>query len=314
MNLMSAVEAYVATRRALGADFTTAAKVLRSLGRSLGDVPLETIKGMQCEDFCWGRRRRRFASEKHATLNAFFRYIVGRGHLTVSPLSDPPRRVPSSFRPYIYSLEELKRLLEATANLGTTKRWRIQPETLRTLLLLLYGAGLRIGEALSLRCCDVNLTERVLSIWDTKFFKSRLVPIGGQLSGVLARYLALRRALPLPEQEHSRAFVFRTGMPLSYSSVRAAFAHLRKWAGVRRPIADYWQPRIHDLRATFAVHRLTAWYREGANVQARLPLLATYLGHSGIAGTMPYLPMTPALLGAASIRFEHYAHKKNDHD
>jgi len=133
---------------------------------------------------------------------------------------------------------------------------------------------------------------------------------------VLADYINLRQALPFPEADCSRLFVFRTGKPLSYGSVRGAFAHLRRRAGVRRPPGDRWQPRIHDLRATFAVHRLTAWYREGANVQARLPLLATYLGHSSVAGTMCYLSMTPALLSEAALRFERYAlpRKENDND
>ena len=317
MNLVSVIEAYVTTRRALGADFTTAAKILRCFGRTLGNVRVETIDRKQCEDFCWGRQRRRFAWEKYSTLKTFFHYLVGRGHLAVPPLSDPPRRVPSNFRPYIYCHEELKRLLEETAILGSTKRWRMHPETLRTLLLLLYGTGLRVGEALSLRCSDVNLAEHLLSIRDTKFFKSRLVPIGGQLSRVLAEYLRLRETLHFAEAEHSAFFVFRTGKPLSYASVRYAFAHLRQRAGVRRPTADHCQPRIHDLRATFAVHRLTAWYREGANVQARLPLLATYLGHSSVAGTVCYLSMTPALLSEAALRFERYAlphRKENDND
>jgi site-specific recombinase XerD len=210
----------------------------------------------------------------------------------------------------------LKRLLEATALLDSTKRWRTHPETLRTLLLLLYATGLRVGEALSLRCCDVDLTQRLLTIRDTKFFKSRLVPIGEQLSRVLAEYLNLRKTLPFPEAQQSRVFVFRTGKPLSYDSVWFAFARVRRQAAVRRPTGDHFQPRIHDLRATFAVHRLTAWYREGANVQARLPLLATYLGHSSIAGTVCYLSMTPTLLSEAALRFQRYAmpQKENDDD
>jgi len=316
MNLLPAIELYVSTRRALGADFTTAAKILRSFGRILGDLPLEAINNEQCSAFCWGRQRRRFGREKHSTLNAFFRYLVGRGVLAISPLPDPPRRSPSCFKPYIYSHEELKRLLEAPAMVCTSKRWRLQPQTLRMLLLLLYGAGLRVGEALSLRLCDVNLAERLLSIWDTKFFKSRLVPIGEQLSGALAEYLCMRTKLPVFEEERSRVFVFRTGEPLSYSAVRATFAQLRERAGIKRPNEDQCQPRIHDLRATFAVHRLIAWYREGVNVQARLPLLATYLGHVGVAGTIPYLSMIPSLLSEAALRFERYAlnPKENDHD
>ena len=314
MNLFPAIESYVRTRRALGADFTTASKILRSFGRMLGDLPLEAISDERCSAFCWGRPRRRFATEKHSTLNVFFRYLVGRGSLTVSPLPDPPRRTPSRFQPYIYSHKELERLLEAPAMVCASKRWRMQPQTLRMLLLLLYGAGLRVGEALSLRLCDVNLTKRILSILDTKFFKSRLVPIGEQLSGALADYLCMRTKLPVFEEERSRVFVFRTGEPLSYSSVHNAFVQLREWAGIKRE--DQWQPRIHDLRATFAVHRLIAWYREGVNVQARLPLLATYLGHVSVSGTIPYLSMIPALLSEAALRFERYAlnPKENEHD
>ena len=314
MNLFPAIESYVRTRRALGADFTTASKILRSFGRMLGDLPLEAISDERCSAFCWGRPRRRFATEKHSTLNVFFRYLVGRGSLTVSPLPDPPRRTPSRFQPYIYSHKELERLLEAPAMVCASKRWRMQPQTLRMLFLLLYGAGLRVGEALSLRLCDVNLTKRILSILDTKFFKSRLVPIGEQLSGALADYLCMRTKLPVFEEERSRVFVFRTGEPLSYSSVHNAFVQLREWAGIKRE--DQWQPRIHDLRATFAVHRLIAWYREGVNVQARLPLLATYLGHVSVSGTIPYLSMIPALLSEAALRFERYAlnPKENEHD
>jgi site-specific recombinase XerD len=313
---MPAIEAYVTTRRALGAEFTHAAKILRSFGRTTGDVPIETIDGKQCEEFCWGLEHRRFQREKYITLNVFFRYLVGRGHLAVDPLLNPPRRVPSSFRPYIYCHEELNRLLEATTMLNSTKRWRTHPETLRTLLLLLYATGLRVGEALSLRCCDVDLAQRLLTIWNTKFFKSRLVPIGEHLSKVLGEYLKLRKTLPFPEAQQSRVFVFRTGKPLSYAAVKRDFALARRQASVRRPSGEHVQPRIHDLRATFAVHRLTAWYREGANVQARLPLLATYLGHSSIAGTVCYLSMTPTLLSEAALRFQRYAmpQKENDDD
>jgi integrase/recombinase XerD len=314
MTLIPAIDAYVNVRRALGADFTTAAKILRFFGRTIGNLPLESISGKQCESFLWGKKRHRYSSEKHATLNGFFRYLVGRGHLILSPLPAPPRQTPSTFRPYVYSYDELKRLLETTDVLVSTKRWRMQPQTLRTLLLLLYGAGLRVGEALSLRICDVNLVERVLSIWDTKFFKSRLVPIGGQLSRALAEYLSMREGLPLLKGEQSRVFVFRSGKALSYTAVRAAFAQLRSRAGIRRPEGDGCQPRIHDLRGTFAVHRLVAWYREGANVQVRLPLLSTYLGHSSVAGTQVYLSMIPALLREASLRFERYALPPKEND
>lgn len=313
MNLLRAIQDYVRIRRELGADFSSAAKMLRAFGRSVGDVPVDAIVADQCAAFCHPYESgKRYQWEKHVTLNAFFRYLLGRGHLSTSPLPDPPRRRRSSFRPHIYSHEELQRLLDWIPRVCCNQRWRLQPITLRTLLLLLYGAGLRVGEALSLRCCDVDLSEQLLSICDTKFFKSRLVPIGAKLCNLLETYLGHRRQLSLSEGERSRFFVFLTGTPVSYESVRAAFAQLRKRADVRRPPRERWQPRIHDLRATFAVHRLVAWYREGADVQTRLPLLATYLGHTSVSGTACYLAMIPELLREAGERFERYALRREE--
>ncbi len=317
MTLLSAIEDYVSLRRTLGAEFSSAAKMLRAFGRAVGDVSVDTISTDHCTSFCRGRDSgRRYQWEKHTMLNVFFRYLLGRGHIVSSPLPDPPRREQSDFRPYIFSHAELQRLLDWIPRLCCNRRWRLEPITLRTLLLLLYGTGLRVGEALSLRCCDVDLSKRLLSIWDTKFFKSRLVPIGAALCDLLATYLAERQRVSLVEGDHSPFFVFRTGKPVSYASVRAAFAQLRERADVRRPPRERWRPRIHDLRATFAVHRLLAWYREGVDVQARLPLLATYLGHTSMSGTAYYLTMTPELLRVAGEHFENYAlqreEKKNE--
>ncbi len=183
----------------------------------------------------------------------------------------------------------------------------VEPETLRTLILLLYGAGLRAGEALRLRPCDVDLQDRVLSLWTTKFFKSRLIPIGARLAAVLARYAQERNHPRPPGGNHSRFFTTRTGMAVPLGRLEAGFVRLRERAGIQRPRTDRWQPRLHDLRATFAVHRLVGWYREGVDLQTRLPLLATYLGHLNLSGTQVYLTMTHELLAEASRRFERYA-------
>jgi integrase/recombinase XerD len=158
-----------------------------------------------------------------------------------------------------------------------------------------------------LRSGDVNLQDRVLSIWNTKFFKSRLVPIGASLAAALARYAHERQDLRPPDAHLSRFFTTRTGKAVPLGRLEAAFVHLRERTGIQRPRTDRWQPRLHDLRATFAVHRLVAWYREGVDVQARLPLLATYLGHINVSGTQVYLTMTHELLAEASRRFERYA-------
>ena len=312
MKLSSAIENYVALKRSLGAVFSGDARILRSFGRALGDVSVETITPENCQQFWRGQGvPTRFWERKHQSLRGFFRYLVARGYLVRSPLQEPPPRIERSFRPYIYSHDELGRLLEAIPR-EQSRRRLLEPETLRTTLLLLYGAGLRAGEALRLRPCDVNLQDRVLSVWNTKFFKSRLIPIGAGLAATLAHYTQRRQPVRPPDEHPPSFFTTRTGKTIRLGLLEAAFVRLRERAGIRRPSTDRWQPRLHDLRATFAVHRLVAWYREGVDLQTRLPLLATYLGHVNVSGTQAYLPMTHELLAEASRRFERYAQPRED--
>lgn len=314
MKLSSAIDNYVALKRSLGAVFSVDARILCSFSRTLGDASLQAVASEDCRKFCRGQGLpTRFWERKHQSLRGLFRYLVARGHLLRSPLHDPPPRIERTFHPYIYSHDEMRRLLEATSQ-ERSHRTLLEPETLRTLILLLYGTGLRAGEALRLRPCDVNVQDRVLSVWNTKFFKSRLVPIGASLAAALARYTQQRPPLCPLEKHHSNFFTTRTGMAVRLGLLEAAFVRLRKRAGIRRLPAERWQPRLHDLRATFAVHRLVAWYREGVDLQTRLPLLATYLGHVNLSGTQAYLTMTPELLVEASRRFERYAQPKEDPD
>lgn len=316
MTLTAAIESYLTLKRSLGAVFSADARILRSFGRVLGDVSLDSISRDACQTFCRGSGPpTRFWERKHHTLRGFFSYLSTRGHLLASPLPLASPRVPRSFQAYIYSHDELRRLLEATSILETTRSPQ-QPLTFRTLLLVLYGAGLRPGEVLRLRRCDVDLADRILAIWNTKFFKSRLVPIGVDLCKALETYWTFRQRLPFPDERRSAFFCTPTGHTISLARLESVFVRLREHAGIRRPASDRWQPRLHDLRHAFAVHRVIAWYREGADVQACLPLLATYLGHINLSGTQTYLTMTAELLGEASLRFERYAAlgQENAHD
>jgi integrase/recombinase XerD len=314
MNLSSAVENYVALKRSLGAVFSVDARILRSFTRVVGDLCLEVITPDDCRKFCRGKGLpTRFWERKHGSLCGFFRYLVSRRFLASSPYQEPAPRIQHTFRPYIYSHDELRRLLEAISQEKNPRRL-LEPETLRMIILLLYGAGLRAGEALRLRPGDINFQDRVLSILGTKFFKSRLLPIGGSLAATLARYAQQRQRTRTSDEHPLSFFTTRAGTTVSLGLLEAAFIRLREKAGIRRPSSDRWQPRLHDLRATFAVHRLVAWYREGADLQTRLPLLATYLGHVNVSGTQTYLPMTHELLAEASRRFECYAQPKEDLD
>lgn len=315
MTLAEAIESYLSLKRSLGAVFSAEARILRSFRRVLGDVPLDSIGRDACQAFCRGAGPpTRFWERKHQTLRGFFRYLTTRGQVAASPLPHAAPRVARSFQAYIYSRDELRRLLAATSILETTRSPQ-QPLTFRPLLLVLYGAGLRPGEALRLRCCDVDLADRILAIWDTKFCKSRLVPIGTDLCKALATYWTVRQRLPLPDATRSAFFCTRTGRMISLGRLEGLFVRRREHAGIRRPSADRWQPRLHDMRHAFAVHRVIAWYRAGADVQACLPLLATYLGHINLSGTQTYLTMTHELLGEASLRFERSAalDQEDDH-
>ena len=283
--------------------FSSEQKRLRSFARSVGDIPLEEITPEQCQQFSYGPRPVTTISvNKHRLLKKFFRHFVGRGHLTKSPAEGPTRRTISSFEPYVYSQAELKRLLNRAGQLGN--RFQLDGYTLRTLLLLLYATGLRIGEAIALRCCDVDLKQLVLSVWNSKFFKSRLVPFGRDLARSLKAYRDHRNRF----DPNSPFFTTASGKRIRLSRVEYAFRRICEQAEIYRPDTKIYQPRIHDLRGTFAVHRLVAWYRQGVDVQQRMPFLATYLGHTSLSGTQRYLRMTPELLGEASRRFETYVY------
>ena len=143
MTLNEAIDSFVTLKRSLGAVFSAETRILRSFARALGDIHLDTIDAQATHAFCRGTGPpTRWWERKHQALRGVFIYLLTRGHLTASPLSEPGPRIPRSFEPYIYSRDELQRLLAATAILEDS-RLPLQHATFRTLLLVLYGAGLR---------------------------------------------------------------------------------------------------------------------------------------------------------------------------
>jgi site-specific recombinase XerD len=238
-----------------------------------------------------------------------FQFAITRGYLKTAPLPKVLPKCQSSFIPHIYSIEELRRLLDAIPSYHRFPA-RLEPHTLRAILLLLYGTGLRRGEALRLSVADVDLTNSILTIRDTKFYKSRLVPISSALTKVLREYSDCRTDTNSGAKTESPFFVGRHGKPIHEWTMQGAFERLREYAGVRR--SDGGWPRLHDLRHTFAVHRLTDWYRQGADVQRLVYHLSVYLGHARLAHTQIYLTMTPDLLRQAGDLFERYTRREDN--
>jgi site-specific recombinase XerD len=310
MILREAIERYILWRQTHGAKFTTGANLLRRfLGHANGDAACDTVTTAQVLAYLTGASTpTRHRENSYYALAGFWRHAISRGHTTHSPMPDDAPRSPIRAPPYIYSRDELARLFDP-AIVEASRRGAVQLDaaTFRTLLILLYGAGLRFGEATRLTLADVDLANAVLTIRATKFYKSRLVPVGPQLAAVLDSHMSLRRRAGLVDGPNALLLANRDGTQLASSTVQAAFDALRRVAGVGRAAGGRTVPRLHDLRHSFAVHRLTSWYRQGADVQRLLPVLSTYLGHADLEGTKVYLSMTPELLEQASLRFAHYA-------
>ncbi len=310
MTLRDAIDSYVAWRRAHGAKFDSSAHILHRFGRHVGEsvdcgsVTAVDVLGFLAGD---GRLTRRRAN-KHGALNGFYRYAISRGLVARSPLparEDEPR-TPRSAPPYVFSREELRRLFDAI-DVSRKRPVQLDADTLRALLLLLYGAGLRFGEAQRLTLDDADLAEAVLTIRDTKFYKTRLVPIGPQLVDALRTYVAGRVERPMPRRGASTLLANLDGTPLVMGTVRFAFKNMLDAAGIPRDGNDgRLSPCFHSLRHAAAVHRLESWYRQGADVQRLLPALSTWLGHAHLDGTQVYLTMTPELLQEASVRFDRH--------
>jgi integrase len=224
----------------------------------------------------------------------------------------PPKNVfgPSYRRtpPYIYSEKEIADLLSAASNLGRPNGLR--RHTYRTLFGLLACTGLRVSEALRLKREDVNLNGAILNIKETKFRKTRLIPL--HVSAVKAlRDYSRRRDGYHPYPKSNAFFLTEKGTPLKYWRTLMTFLPLRKqlgWtkSGQQRP------PRIHDMRHTFAVRRLLLWYQEGASVDQKIAYLSTYLGHAKVTDTYWYFSAVPELLSVVACRFEHFAKERKE--
>lgn len=315
MKLSHVVQQYVDLKQAMGSRFHAESVILKAFCHAMEDVPLAEIQAERVMAYIAGTGDvTRFWHRKHEALRGFYRFAIGRGYVSSSPLPERLPRPSRIFTPYIYSQEELRRLLEATERC-VSRRTKLQSPTLRTMLLLLYGAGLRIGEALRLTPQDVDLDNRLLTIRESKFYRTRLVPLGKRLTSLLVAYDKQRRQWGYPPGKVEFFLVTRHGQPVTRSLAERTFCRLRGLANIHRDDGSRYQPRLHDLRHSFAVHRLVAWYREGADVQRLLPKLSTYLGHVHISATQRYLTMTPDLLNHASARFEQYAQQtESDHD
>ncbi|MDO8787680.1 MAG: tyrosine-type recombinase/integrase [Sulfuritalea sp.] len=233
-------------------------------------------------------------------VRGFARYHVASDpHTEIPPTGLLPFR-PSRAQPYLYSEEDIAGLLQCALELPTAGGLR--PWTYHCLLGLLSVTGLRIGEAIRLKAEDVDLHAGVLTVRGTKFGKSRLVTIHPSTGDVLEQYRARRESF-LAGRTALTFFITSRGNHLDIGDIHRTFYLLSRRLGLRGATASH-GPRLHDFRHRFAVQTLLRWYRSGEDVERRMPMLSTYLGHVHVADTYWYLSACPELMGLAVARLE----------
>ncbi|MBL8229550.1 MAG: tyrosine-type recombinase/integrase [Bryobacterales bacterium] len=304
-DLENHLERYLELRRALGFE-------MRMEGRQLADF-LAFLQGRTLSEQMIAQAAVEWASSRGGQNWQSKRLSIARCFLVHLRAHQPGVQVPASGiipcgvrpTPYIYSEAEIAALMKAANELGPAGSLR--PHTYATLIGLLASCGLRPGEAVRLCDADVELEAAPprMVIRETKFRKSRLVPVDSSTADALRKYSSTRKRLGYDGLAQT-FFVSESGVPLAYSTVGATFLKIVRRLGIHGPARSF-GPNLRCLRHTFAVRRLLRWYRQGMDVNKLLPHLSVYLGHTKPQNTYWYLTATPELLREAASRFEEFA-------
>lgn len=306
--LADAMERFLQYKRSAGCRYQEEERSLRCLDRFLHaclevEDPVITLDVVRAYLAQAGRRSDKTRENQLGLIRELCRFLA-----VENPRNEiPPRRFLGirhrRFLPRVLTRDEGKRFLMACSTFPPAHCSPLRGVVHGTALTLLYLAGLRLGEALRLTVGDVDLAEGLLHVRKTKFGKSRFVPIAldmtqrmRECSGSVERRLGAR-------DNDAPFFSGPTGKPVSRNALRASFREILLRAGIAQREAGK-RPRVHDLRGTFAVHRLLLWYEQDADLEAKLPLLATYLGHVGLASSQRYLQLTKDLLGEVTRRHQ----------
>lgn len=307
-------------QRSLGKAYHDQHSALRDLDRFLQargvDSPQEAtpalIEGWIGSLTCCARtrvHRARFARR-------FFAYLRSLSVVTDVPvprqLTNPQRMPASCFRPFLFSQEQLRAILARARQLPDHHMCFCRAQTCTAMLTLLCTLGLGHREVRRLRIRHLDLVRQTLLIEQTKFHKSRHVPFGPKVGECLRQYLDVRRALLQPVHEDDLLFVTKWRKPVCSQMLLKVFREILDSLGITG--VEGQPPRVHDIRHSWAVNRLLRWYRDGVDVQSRLPALSTFLGHVNPQSTQVYLTVTADLLREANTRFHRHFGSSFDED
>ena len=298
---------YISLKQALGRRFDTASWILLRLDRflcSLGE-PAPDLTAETFNQWCQTMGSLS-ANSKLARIRVVRHFCLYRRRTAPACFVPDPTQYPQArpwVTPYIFSDSEVARLLSHSAAIPDSVRSPLRGASTRLAIILLYSTGLRHGELLGLSAQDYDAAAQTLLIRASKFHKSRLLPLVGDVAAEVAQFLALRGTVhpPLPAAVPLIWNPYCGGRAYSSTQLRKNLHILLKLAGIEKP--DGRRPRIHDFRFSFAVNALIRWYRNGADVQAKLPFLAAYMGHASVLSTYYYLRFVEPLRSLASKRF-----------
>jgi integrase/recombinase XerD len=304
--LKEQLERFLQYKRATGCRYRAEAEALGALDRFLAGhlaakdpvITLDVVRAYVREGQCSNTTRK----HRLTLIRELCRYLAVEDPRTVIPPRNFLALRRSPYLQRILSRDEGKRFLAACAIFPRARCSPLRGVVHGTALTLLYLTGLRLGEALRLTIADVDLSRCLLHVRLTKFGKSRLVPISADLAQRLRECGQSVEQRLGPRPEDALFFVGPRGKPVSEEALRASFHAILKRATIAQSGAR--RPRVHDLRGTFAVHRLLRWYEQDTDVEAKLPLLVTYLGHVSIHGSQRYLQLARDLLGEVTRRHQ----------
>ena len=302
--LSASISSYLTLKRALGRQYAAEERVLAHLDRFLAarrvDLVAETFAAwcLTLQHLASGTRRARMRIVRNLCL---YRGRSEPGCFVPDERLFPPDH--QAIRPHIFTDNEIVQLLAVARTLARNSKSPLRPENMRLAIVVLSTTGLRRGELTQLTVGDYDPPQRTLAIRQSKFHKSRLVPLSADTAREVEHLIELRGRRRLPAGAESPLLWHHHPPTGGYSGrgLGGAIRALFRRAGIRSATGHL--PRTHDFRHGFAVNALLRWYRAGLDVQAKLPFLAAYMGHVSIVSTAYYLQFVEPLAAAASARF-----------
>jgi integrase/recombinase XerD len=309
--LKFAIARYLTIRRTLGRQYINEERVLTSLSQFLRERDLEDLEQTGFDTWCRSLARLH-ANTRRGHLGIVRNFCLYRRRTEpdcfVPDVTRFPRLVPYR-TPVILGPADVVNMLAAATRIKRSAKSPLKPAVMRLAVTLLYTTGLRIGELVRLTLADADAVAGVLHIRESKFHKSRFLPLSVDAHRELNDYLEQRLALPFSNQPDAPLLCHRTEEFRGYcpEGLGRGLREIFRIANVRS--SDGRSPHVHDIRHSFAQEALLRWYRQGSDVQSQLPKLALYMGHVSIASTAHYLKWIPARAEIASQCFEaHFGH------